>query len=76
MGFPEGYQILHAPQPIRDASGHSRGHAKCTMNFDEVVGKIIEGGCLHSVAKFKVAHYHRVVPLDISISPHYNTARG
>jgi hypothetical protein len=43
VGFPEGYQILYALQPIRDASGHSRGRAKCTMNLDEVVGKIIEG---------------------------------
>jgi hypothetical protein len=36
-GFPEGNQVLYAPEPIRDASGHGRGHAKCTMNFDEVV---------------------------------------
>jgi hypothetical protein len=33
------------------------------MNFDEVVGKIIEGGCLQSIAKFKVAHYLRAAHL-------------
>ena len=38
-----GLASLDAPQPICDASGHSRGRAKCTMNLDEVVGKIIEG---------------------------------
>jgi hypothetical protein len=40
VGFPEGYDILYAPRPIRYASGHSRGRAKCTMNLDEIVGEI------------------------------------
>jgi hypothetical protein len=40
VGFPEGHKVIHFPESIRDASGHSRGHAKCTMNFDEVVGEI------------------------------------
>jgi hypothetical protein len=31
IGFPEGDQVLYAPEPIRHASGHSRGRAKCTM---------------------------------------------
>jgi hypothetical protein len=43
VGFPESNQVLYAPQPIRYASGHSWGHAKCTMDLDEVVGEIVEG---------------------------------
>jgi hypothetical protein len=42
VGFPEGYQVLYAPQPICNASGHCRGRAKCTMNLDEIVGEIVE----------------------------------
>jgi hypothetical protein len=38
-------QIRNSPEPIRDASGHSWGHAKCTVNLDEVVGEIIKGNC-------------------------------
>jgi hypothetical protein len=45
---PNSYTL---PRPIRHASGHGRGHAKCTMNFDEVVGEIVEPD------QFKVAHY-------------------
>jgi hypothetical protein len=45
VGFPEGNQIRNFPEPIRDASGHSWGHAKCTVNLDEVVGEIIKGNC-------------------------------
>jgi|SRR5271166_1983157 len=55
VGFPESYKIIHIPDPICDASGHGRGHAKCTMNLDEIVGEIIEGrrrspGCATSLA--------------------------
>jgi hypothetical protein len=39
--FPEGNQILYAPQTICDASGHCGGRAKCTMDFDEVVSEIV-----------------------------------
>src|SRR5579859_2317791 len=42
MGFPEGNQILYAPKPIRHASSHCWTHPKCTMNFDEVVGEIVQ----------------------------------
>ena len=41
--LPEGYKVIHFPEPIRHASGHSWGHAECTMNLDEVVGEIVEG---------------------------------
>jgi hypothetical protein len=37
--LPEDYQILYTPQLIRDCSGHSWRHAKCTMNLDEVASK-------------------------------------
>jgi hypothetical protein len=37
--LPEGYQILYSPAPICDTSAHSRGHAKSTMNLDEVAAK-------------------------------------
>ena len=43
VGFPEGYQVLYAPESIRNASGHRGRHAKCTMNFCEVVDEIVEG---------------------------------
>jgi hypothetical protein len=36
VASPEGNQILYAPEPICDASGHCRTHAKCTTDFDEV----------------------------------------
>src|ERR1700687_3020696 len=32
ISFPEGYQVLHAPQPICDSSGHSWRAAKRTIN--------------------------------------------
>ena len=38
---PQGHKVIHVPEPICDTSGHCRTHAKCTMNFDEVVGEII-----------------------------------
>jgi hypothetical protein len=41
--FPEGNQVLYAPEPIPNASGHGRRHAKCTMKLDEIVGKMVEG---------------------------------
>src|ERR1700692_2161521 len=41
IGFLEGNQILNAPKPIRNASGHRPLHAKCTMDFDEVVCEIV-----------------------------------
>jgi hypothetical protein len=40
VGFREAYQILYAPLARFDASGHSRRHAKCVMDFNEVVGQI------------------------------------
>jgi hypothetical protein len=43
VGFPEGYEVIYLPEPIRNASGHCWTHAKCTVNFDEVVGEIIQG---------------------------------
>jgi hypothetical protein len=33
------YDFLKTPNMIRNASSHSRGRAKCTMNFDEVAVK-------------------------------------
>ena len=41
VGFPKGYQIFHAPEPICNTRSHGRTHAECTMNFDEVVGEIV-----------------------------------
>jgi hypothetical protein len=38
--LPDGNQILHATEPIRDASRHRRGKATCTVNLDEIVGEI------------------------------------
>ena len=32
-------------RPRRFSNGHSWGHAKCTVNLDEVVGEIIKGNC-------------------------------
>jgi hypothetical protein len=43
VDFPKGNKVIYIPEPIRDASGHGRGHAKCTMNLDEVIGEIVEG---------------------------------
>jgi len=45
VGFPEGYQVLYAPEPICHASSHSRAHSQCTVNLDEVVGEIIQSCC-------------------------------
>jgi hypothetical protein len=42
IGFPEGYKIFDAPEPICDASGHGWRQAKCTMNLDEIVGEIVQ----------------------------------
>jgi hypothetical protein len=41
--LPERNQILYAPQPICDASGHSWRHAKCTVNLYRIVSEIIQG---------------------------------
>jgi hypothetical protein len=39
--FPEGYQVCHVLEPIRNASGHRRSHAQCTMNLDEIVREVV-----------------------------------
>ena len=39
--FPEGYKVIYIPEPIRHASGHCWRHAKCTVDFDEVVNEIV-----------------------------------
>ena len=78
VGFPEGYQIFYAPQPICDASGHCRRHAQCTMNLDEVVSEICEGNrsrvilqlARESITQARVAPTIRsqcpVLPFDIA----------
>src|SRR5207237_8410170 len=42
VGFPESHQVLDTPEPICYASRHCWTHAKCTMDFYEVVGEIIQ----------------------------------
>ncbi len=34
---PRGYEVFSIPQPICDASVHSRGHAKRVVDLDEVI---------------------------------------
>jgi hypothetical protein len=41
VGFPEGYQIFYAPQPICNASGHRWGRTKRAVNLDEIVREIV-----------------------------------
>jgi hypothetical protein len=53
VGFPEGYKIIHIPEAIRNVSGHRGRHAKCTMNFCEVVGEIVEGSRV-AAAQFSI----------------------
>jgi hypothetical protein len=36
VGFPEGYQVLHAPQPISDARGHRRRRSQRAVNLPVV----------------------------------------
>src|SRR5271170_3236753 len=52
VGFPEGYWIIYVPESIRYTSGHSWRHAKCTMNFDEVVREIIQRRCSRVIFQF------------------------
>jgi hypothetical protein len=42
VGFPEGYRVFYAPQPIHDTSGHRWASAQRPVNLDEIVREIIE----------------------------------
>lgn len=43
LRFEQGHKIRYVPQPLRYASGHSRGHAQATMNPNEIMREIIQG---------------------------------
>jgi hypothetical protein len=43
MGFPEGNQVAHFPEPIRYGRCHCWRHAQYTVNLDEIVREVIEG---------------------------------
>jgi hypothetical protein len=50
--LPRGDQILYAPEPIRNASGHCWRYAEGTMNLDEVAGE-------NSSAPWRAARFSR-----------------
>jgi len=59
--FLEGRKIITSGE-ICDTSCHSRTHAKCTMNLDELVCEMIQRSGSRVI--LKIAHYR--YPVDLA----------
>ncbi len=67
ISFPEGYQVLHAPQPICDSSVHSWGPAKRTMNVMKAV--VLRAEPDKETALRKIVFYRRKTLLEFVSRP-------